>query len=324
MCDSTLQGARLAGRKRRNRNRWRWPGQIVEVRSLQEILETLDANGSVSDLPFMPEMASHAGRRLRVARTATAICVEGHPGLRELRDTVLLEDLRCDGSAHDGCQRGCTILWKTAWLKPSTESGPIHSPETRAAPDALPDLRTKTGDRYYCQSTELADATSPIPRWSLRPLLEDLGRRELKVDRFLRISLLAITDKVLQALRGRGLIPSGKQRRTSRGDLGLQAGDLVRIKDATQIEATLTPDGTNRGLSFEYEMFDRCGQVCSVAYPVRRIILETTGEMVELASSVVLDGMVCEGLRRRNCPRANHFYWREAWLQKVNEPERSG
>ena len=30
---------------------------------------------------------------------------------------MLLEDLRCDGSAHDGCQAECRVFWKEAWLK---------------------------------------------------------------------------------------------------------------------------------------------------------------------------------------------------------------
>ena len=25
--------------------------------------------------------------------------------------------VRCDGSAHDGCQAGCLLFWKLAWLK---------------------------------------------------------------------------------------------------------------------------------------------------------------------------------------------------------------
>ena len=34
-----------------------------------------------------------------------------------MRDTVYLEDLRCDGSGHGGCQAGCRIYWKEAWLR---------------------------------------------------------------------------------------------------------------------------------------------------------------------------------------------------------------
>ena len=34
-----------------------------------------------------------------------------------MHSTVYLEDLRCDGSGHDGCQAGCKIYWKEAWLR---------------------------------------------------------------------------------------------------------------------------------------------------------------------------------------------------------------
>ena len=33
-----------------------------------------------------------------------------------------LEDLRCDGSAHGGCQAGCLLYWKEAWLTRGVET----------------------------------------------------------------------------------------------------------------------------------------------------------------------------------------------------------
>ena len=41
-------------------------GELVEVRSEQEILATLDEHGRLDGLPFMPEMLQFAGQRLRV------------------------------------------------------------------------------------------------------------------------------------------------------------------------------------------------------------------------------------------------------------------
>jgi len=38
------------------------PGDLVEVKAPEEILETLDADGTVDQLPFMPEMSSSAGK----------------------------------------------------------------------------------------------------------------------------------------------------------------------------------------------------------------------------------------------------------------------
>ena len=46
------------------------PGDLVEVRSEAEILATLDANGRLDNLPFMPEMLAHCGRQYRVEKRA--------------------------------------------------------------------------------------------------------------------------------------------------------------------------------------------------------------------------------------------------------------
>ena len=81
-------------------------GQRVAVRSAAEIAATLDANGRLDGTPFMPEMVAFAGRELTIHRHSDKTCVEGG-GLRQMQDTLLLAGVRCDGTAHDGCQRGC-------------------------------------------------------------------------------------------------------------------------------------------------------------------------------------------------------------------------
>ena len=69
-------------------------------------------------MPFMPEMLRHAGKRFTVSRRVDKICdTVTATGSRRMHDTVYLEDLRCDGSAHGGCQAGCKLYWKEAWLR---------------------------------------------------------------------------------------------------------------------------------------------------------------------------------------------------------------
>src|SRR6185436_4353523 len=92
------------------------PGDLVEVRSLAEILTTLDDQGTLDKMPFMPEMIAYCGKQFRVSRRAFKTCVDDGD-MREMPDTVLLEEVRCDGASHNGCDRGCLIFWKTAWLK---------------------------------------------------------------------------------------------------------------------------------------------------------------------------------------------------------------
>ena len=47
-----------------------FPGDLVTVRPLDEILATLDEQGTLDKLPFMPEMRTFCGRQFRVSRRA--------------------------------------------------------------------------------------------------------------------------------------------------------------------------------------------------------------------------------------------------------------
>src|SRR5215472_4833161 len=111
-------------------------GDLVQVRSLQEIKDTLDESGSIDGLPFMEEMAAFCGQRFRVFRCVDKIFDYGRSArLRRIEDVVLLTGLRCDGSAHGGCQAGCSLLWKTAWVTRMREEGKqavAHGPELDA------------------------------------------------------------------------------------------------------------------------------------------------------------------------------------------------
>ena len=49
-------------------------GDWVEVRSREEILATLDENGRLEELPFMPQMFQYCGRRFRVIARAHKTC----------------------------------------------------------------------------------------------------------------------------------------------------------------------------------------------------------------------------------------------------------
>src|SRR5262249_30747550 len=53
-------------------------GDWVEVRSKDEILRTLDKNGQLDGLPFMPEMFKFCGRQLRVYKRAHKTCDTVH------------------------------------------------------------------------------------------------------------------------------------------------------------------------------------------------------------------------------------------------------
>src|SRR5215471_4437207 len=94
-------------------------GDFVQVKPAEEILQTLDAEGTLNQLPFMPEMLLFCGQSFRVARRAEMTCASGMDSPRGFifDDVVTLEGVRCSGAAHDGCQKACMIFWREAWLR---------------------------------------------------------------------------------------------------------------------------------------------------------------------------------------------------------------
>ena len=110
------------------------PGELVEVRSAAEIMASLDGDGKLDGLPFMPEMLAYCGRRLHVSKRADNTCALGQP--RRIEGTVHLEQTRCDGSAHRGCEAGCLFLWKEAWLRRATNGADESRPTLVAVPAA--------------------------------------------------------------------------------------------------------------------------------------------------------------------------------------------
>ena len=61
-------------------------GDWLEVKSAQEIAQTLDSDGTLDGLPFMPEMLQHCGRRYRLLRHAEKTCMEGSDSLYSSRE----------------------------------------------------------------------------------------------------------------------------------------------------------------------------------------------------------------------------------------------
>jgi len=295
-------------------------GQLVEVRSAQEIAATLDADGKLDGVPFMPEMALQCGRRFRVFRRADITCVEGH-GLRRMNDAVFLEDVRCDGSAHDGCQRHCLIFWKEAWLNPVDVVGsrPTVNPQWESeSSGALLNLPTRDSNRYLCQSTLLATATTDLPSWNLLPFVSQVRDGELTVTRFVQIAALALLNLFRKSLGFKEIGRlAGAKSRSSKEALGLQAGEWVRVKSHEEIKQTLNPASRNRGLLFEPEMSEYSGKCYQVDFSIEKMIHEETGEMVRLNNTVALKGLTCHGLCAKSCPRSNYWFWREDWIGRT-------
>ncbi|HEY2826725.1 MAG TPA: hypothetical protein VGJ04_03925 [Pirellulales bacterium] len=308
-------------------------GELVEVRSAEEILATLDKNGSLEDMPFMPEMLVFCGKQFSVRSRADSTCdTVSASGMRRMEGTVHL-GLRCDGAAHGGCQAGCLLFWKETWLRrvsgeaqaPSNNGTSRNGAGTIGRDRAWLEARTiqsEPGDseiRYRCQATELKNASQPLPWWKPGQYLHDIVVNKEPVIDVVRGFVCATVNKLTRRFLSHGFPNvAGTLKQTPVEELNLQPGEWVIVKSREEIVATLDNSGRNRGLMFDGEMLPFCGKRFRVLRRMEQMIEESTGRMLKpRGASVILENVFCTSRFRRVCPRAIYSYWREIWLRRV-------
>ena len=167
----------------------------------------------------MPQMFQYCGQRLKVYRRAHKTCDTVFPVRgRRVSDSVHL-DLRCNGEAYSGCQAACIIFWKTAWLKPVSDSGKPIVLSSRAEPlrADLPvisascteadvyagtitgDPKATGGPQYVCQATQLPYFTTTLHWWDIRQYWEDYTSGNVTVGRFFRGLIYAGYNNLINA-----------------------------------------------------------------------------------------------------------------------------
>ena len=319
-------------------------GEWVEVKSAADILATLDSTGRLDGLPFMPEMAQFCGRRFKVYKSAHKTCdtIKDYV-IRRMDATVHLEELRCDGSGHEGCQAGCLIYWKEAWLSrvgppegSRTTDETADPPQSPAWAELMATTRVESEEptaevRYRCQATEVLAATREVrrrERWDPRFYVEDLKSGNVPPATFLRYGLLAVLNAFVARWWNRRLphLRGALASKTPTVALDLQPGELVQVRSKREIEQTLDANKKNRGLFFDVEMLPYCESgTFRVRSRVERIIDEKTGRLITLPNPcLTLEGATCSGLHsasRMFCPRHLYPFWREIWLKRASEPE---
>ena len=332
-------------------------GDWVEVRSKEEILRTLDKDGCLDGMPFMPEMFSFCGRSFQVYKRAHKTCDTVFPVRGRRVDHSVHLETRCNGSAHGGCQATCLLFWKDAWLKPigNSASGQMLTSDTakqtsdRGCSESVVFERTQRIDSdkceriYSCQATQLPYATRHLEWWDIRQYVEDVLSGNVSLwQLFCGFVYFAYYNLSIAGIglgramrwsydhfyplwggapfpRRHGSIPHGRS--TPTAELDLQPGELVRIKPYKEILATLDTRDRNRGLYFDAEEVPYCGGDYRVLKRVTKIINEKTGRMLEFKTPcLILEDVICRSRYsecRLACPRSIYSYWREVWLERV-------
>ena len=334
-------------------------GDRVQVRSKEEILATLDENGRFDGLPVMPQMLQYCGQQFRVVKRAHKLCdTVNATGARRMKDAVLLEGLHCDGKSYGGCEMGCLIFWKEAWLtplgpddRPVSDETPLPKGSPRCTEDdiwrnvAPPEKQVASGPTVYsCQATQMPSATSSLSVWNPTQYVEDvrsgnasvrdvisalsflifntLATTGLGLGSFLRWCYQTIHRNAFPYPAGRGRIP--RNAKTPSVDLKLKPGELVTVKKLDEVLDTLNEDLFNRGMGFHSEMVPYCDHTFRVGKRLGRLINEKTGTILELKNEcLVLEGAPCLGRFSKPllCPRGMSPYWREIWLERADDSD---
>jgi len=299
-------------------------GDLVTVRDFSEISRTLDKFGALDGLPFNPEMLKYCGQTFLVRRRVNKLIQEGvGASMRRIRDVVLLDGTTCDGKAHDDCQRACFPLWKTAWLKPPDDKIEGDQNQAQNVTEVFArDITLKLMTSKTCQVTELMKATSPLPLWHPLRHYWDITSHTYSPKEYLSYILGRLYRKTLKKILGMVIKKKPAQKPlVSVAGLDLQPGELVEVKSADEIRATLDDLGKTRGLFFMPGMWEYCGQRLRVLFRIDRMMSEKTGDIRNLKQTVILDGVTCDGKAHSGCQRGCYVFWKDTWLRRIEEGE---
>ena len=307
-------------------------GDLVEILNSTEIKNTLDENGCLDKLPFMPEMAKFCGKRFVVKKKFEQFCFDGaslcgkESAIREFRnnDVYKLNNLRCSGHYHGNCKKGCTLFWKKAWMrKINPDESQIGITTIEDSEESrfwtAPTIQSSDPAEYLCQSSELLRASCHLS------LYQRLSKLVASV-RFGNASPLDIFQsscrwafwKAVYIIYGD--YPRGNNESTPSESKKLKRGDWVRVKSLSEIRKTLNKNGRNRGLHFTSDMVSHCGKKYRVESIADRFITEGTGQMRKMKNTVVLKNLVYDGIFYvfGGCYREPLHLWREIWLEKLD------
>jgi hypothetical protein len=102
---------------------------------------------------------------------------------------------------------------------------------------------------------------------------------------------------------------------------GLQTGDWVRVRPLKEIKGTLNHWNQVKGCAFMPEMAEYCGTTHRVLKHMKRFVDERDLVIKKSSGIILLEEVMCRGTAEfGSCDRACFHFWREEWLEKVDEP----
>jgi hypothetical protein len=98
-------------------------GDLVKIRSVEEINKTLNDKSRFQGCEFMNTMWQFCGQKFMVLKRVDKILDPWTNKLRKCKNLVILEGLMCHGDPTHAasCDRTCLYYWNEAWLEKTAE-----------------------------------------------------------------------------------------------------------------------------------------------------------------------------------------------------------
>jgi hypothetical protein len=93
-------------------------GDLVRVRSKEEIAGTLDRWNELKGCAFLEDMWQYCGTEQAVLQPLERFLDERDYKVKKCKGIVLLKDVQCIGTPVFGrCDRKCYLFWRVEWLE---------------------------------------------------------------------------------------------------------------------------------------------------------------------------------------------------------------
>lgn len=132
------------------------PGDLVRIKSSQEIAETLDQRGKNAGLAFRPVMVPYCGKEYRVAKRVNRIISPDTGKMLKLGgNCVILDSVVCTGEMRRFCPRMVYTYWRDIWL---TKVGPVEGSSDHEESDTSLELTSRPGGSVASVGERCTDA----------------------------------------------------------------------------------------------------------------------------------------------------------------------
>ena len=190
--------------------------------------------------------------------------------------------------------------------------------------DAMNHLKTSTMDHRGCQVFRLdqlaeRERNAEAAKCSVAQRVRLVLRRSFTPSAKRKIKEYLNTVAVAYS-RVTGKMEEQSPAVTDLKRIELNPGDKVLVRSTNQIQATLNCWNELKGCSFLPEMWKYCGTTQIVLKPVKRFVDERDCRVKKVKGICLLEGVMCQGFELYGaCDRACFYFWREEWLEKLNQ-----